>query len=61
MRNRAAKPKAGDMLVPMDGKTRVRIEEVSGDMVVPSRMVEPIPVAKLGPGPDAADVWLFAV
>lgn len=61
MTGRAAKPKAGDVLILMDGRTRILIAEVSGDMVVLSRMVEPIPVAKLAPAPDAGDVWLLAV
>jgi hypothetical protein len=59
MTNRAANPKAGDML--MDGKTRVLVEEVSGDMVVLSRMAEPTPVAKLALVPDAGNVWQLAV
>jgi hypothetical protein len=60
MTGRVAQPRAGDPLILMDGKTGVRIEEVSGDMVVLSRMVEPIPVAKLTPVPDVGDVWLLA-
>jgi hypothetical protein len=49
------------MLILMDGKTRIRIEEVSGDMVVLSSMVEPIPVAKLATVPDAGDGnWRFS-
>jgi len=53
MTDRTAKPKAGDILILMDGKTRVRIAEVSGDMVVVSRAIEPIPITKLSIGPDA--------
>jgi len=60
MTDRAAKPKAGDTLILIDGKTRVLIQEVSGDMVVLSRMIEPISIAKLSIVPDAGDVWLLA-
>ena len=49
------------MLILMDGKTHVRILEVSGDMVLLSPMVEPIPDAKLAIVPGEADVWVLAV
>ena len=61
MTGRAPKPQAGGMLILMNGKTRVLIQEVTRNMVVLSRMVEPIPVAKLAVVPDAGDVWLLAV
>jgi hypothetical protein len=60
MTGQAAKPKAGDTLILMDAKTHVLIEEVSGDMVVLSRMIEPIAIAKMSIVPDAGDVWLLA-
>ena len=61
MTSRAAKSKAGDTLILMDRKTGVLIEEVAGDMVVLSRMVEPIPIAQQALAPDAGGIWLLAV
>ncbi len=61
MTGHPAKPKAGDVLILMDGKTRVRILEVSGNKVWLSPMVKPIPIAKLSIVPDAGDVWQLAV
>jgi hypothetical protein len=60
MTGRAAKPRAGDVRILMDGKIRVLIQEVLGDMVVLSRMIEPIPITKLASVPDAGDVWILA-
>lgn len=57
MRESDPKPKAGDALILVDGETRALIEEVAKQMVGLSRMVEPIPVARLAPVPGQSNVW----
>ena len=54
MTGHTAKPKAGDTLVLMDGKTCVLTSKnLPRIVVVLSRMLKPIPVAKLALVPSA--------